>query len=73
LGAGTFVGDICGLFNKGFVTLLQQPIPKEDDPDTMEEREKWLPWKIKKWVTSIFDRLFQRSALPTLASLLFLH
>lgn len=59
LGTGRYLSRILSN-RKAFVSLLQQPVPKDDEPDSMEEREKWLPWKIKKWITSIFDRLFQR-------------
>lgn len=42
-----------------FLQMLERPIPA-GDPEDADERDQWLPWKVKKWVSVLFDRLFQR-------------
>eukprot|EP00891_Asterochloris_glomerata_P009638 jgi/Astpho2/9638/fgenesh1_pm.00146_%23_24_t len=45
-----------------FHTLLLRPVPKEGQPEDLDERQAWVWWKVKKWVLHITHRLFKRYA-----------
>eukprot|EP01125_Pyxidicula_operculata_P021827 TRINITY_DN8675_c0_g1_i1.p1 TRINITY_DN8675_c0_g1~~TRINITY_DN8675_c0_g1_i1.p1 ORF type:complete len:1052 (+),score=285.77 TRINITY_DN8675_c0_g1_i1:135-3158(+) len=40
--------------------LLERPITLPNEPTDSEDKEKWAPWQIKKWISHILDRYFQR-------------
>jgi hypothetical protein len=45
---------------------LSKPLP-EGQPTTLDERNAWPFWKVKKWAVQIMSRLFSRYGIPTYA------
>ena len=45
---------------------LKKPLP-DGQPTTVEERNAWPFWKVKKWAVQIMSRLFSRYGIPSYA------
>lgn len=45
---------------------LSKPLP-EGQPTTLEERNAWPWWKVRKWAVQIMSRLFSRYGIPNYA------
>mmetsp|Transcript_108 Transcript_108/g.167 ORF Transcript_108/g.167 Transcript_108/m.167 type:complete len:1061 (-) Transcript_108:259-3441(-) len=54
--------------------VLSKPLPEastglepQNQPTTVEERNQWPWWKVKKWAVQIMSRLFSRYGIPSYA------
>lgn len=46
---------------------LQKPLPEGQPTGSVEERNAWPWWKVKKWAVQIMSRLFSRYGIPSYA------
>lgn len=48
-------------------SALSKPLAEDIQPKTVEERNVWPWWKVKKWAIQILSRLFSRYGMPSYA------
>ncbi|KAL6058791.1 putative importin-7 [Balamuthia mandrillaris] len=65
-GVPTYFGDASALapWMQLLLQLFQKPVPQEGQPEDLFEKQKWEPWKLKKWIAHIFSRFFGRYSVP---------